>query len=67
MALLSKEDMTELKRLSTNMYDRDKEHMNRIIRAISVADTHFMALKAENQKLKEELAAARAQLEGAAE
>ncbi len=52
--MLNQNDMTELKRMSTNLYGDDKETINRIIKGISELLTINRKLFDENKALKGE-------------
>lgn len=54
--MVSKADMMELKRISTNTYDDDKACMNRIIQGIERLNNTIRLLKLENDGLKIRLA-----------
>lgn len=54
---ISAQDMTELKRISTNFYDGDKACINRIIMGIAAFERSIRNLKVENESLKQQLAA----------
>jgi phage host-nuclease inhibitor protein Gam len=53
---ISQNDMTELKRISTNTYDSDKACINRVIRGIGDYEREIRSLKMENDRLTKELA-----------
>jgi hypothetical protein len=52
--MVSKADMMELRRISTNTYDDDKACMNRIIQGIERLNNTIRMLKLENDRLKAE-------------
>lgn len=45
---ISNNDLEELRRMATNLYDNDKARINRVLRYIA-------ELKSENEKLKTEI------------
>lgn len=53
---ISVQDLTELKRISTNAYADDKACINRLIKGISDFKNEIRLLKIENENLKKELA-----------
>lgn len=53
--MISKEDLAELRRVSTNAFDRDRRFTSRIINEINKMSKEIILLKKENQKLKDEL------------
>lgn len=52
---INRNDMEELRRLSTNTYDGDKACMNRVIRGITLMENEIRELKLENERLKAKL------------
>lgn len=50
--MINRDDLNELKRLSTNCYDEDKKIMNRIIHGITNMEREIQALRAEVESLK---------------
>ncbi len=52
---LSKYDMNELRRISTNTYDDDKACINRVIKAIVDLENQVRMLKLENEELKKKI------------
>lgn len=54
---ISLNDLTELKRISTNTYAEDKACINRVIKGIADFEMVIRALKAENAALRAELTA----------
>ena len=53
--MVSKADMMELKRMSTNSYDDDKKCMNRIIQGIEKLNNTIRILKLDNDRLNNAL------------
>lgn len=49
-------DLSELQRIATNTYDRDKAFMNRVLNGISHMENEINTLLEENQRLKKQLA-----------
>lgn len=59
--MIHQQDLEELRRLATNVYDMDsKEQINRIVRGINLLNDTVNVLKAENIELKKQLAAKKA-------
>jgi len=50
--MISNDDLTELQRMATNLYDDEKARINRIIRTIRDLVTENAKLKSENEKLR---------------
>ncbi len=50
--MINNNDLNELKRIATNLYDDDKARINRIIKGINDMNAEIQKLKAENEKLK---------------
>lgn len=56
--MIHQQDLEELRRLATNIYDSDsKEQINRIVRGINLLNDTLNVLKAENAELKKQLSA----------
>jgi len=53
--MLSKNDLSELRRLSTNAYDGDKQFVNRVINEFSRLENEVKRLESENKNLKKQL------------
>ncbi len=51
--MVSNNDLSELRRLSTNTYDEEKALMNRVIRGINDLTNENLKLKAEVKILRE--------------
>ena len=51
---LSKNDLDELKRVATNMYDEDKRLMSRVIAEMGVMQREISTLKAQVHKMETE-------------
>lgn len=59
--MIHQQDLEELRRLATNIYDSDsKEQINRIVRGINLLNDTLNVLKAENAELKKQLSAKKA-------
>ena len=54
--MVGSNDLNELRRMLTNLYDEEKACIARVIRGISDLSTENLKLKAELQKLRSELA-----------
>lgn len=54
--MISTNDMNELRRMVTNLYDDEKACISRVIRGIADLSNENLKLKAELQKLRAELA-----------
>ena len=50
--MFNNNDLDELRRMATNLYDADKARINRILKGISDLVNENAKLKSENEKLK---------------